>query len=220
MNKVTILISDNHPLLKSVHGCDYPSITVDPFNINTLDGVDFDETSLIIDLTCFDRNSKMDLYEHLDNVYDGPIISDLTINWGKYLITQYENVVGAVACAFYSPKKCFELYQKDNEYEETTFKVFKDLGYDLEIVNHVGIGFTYPRVISQIINEAFFAKEENLATQADIDKAMCYGVNYPHGPFEWCEKIGVEKVIMLLEELREVTGDARYRPSRLLRMNL
>lgn len=220
MSKVTILVSENHPLIKNVHGCDYPSITVDPFNINTLDAVDFEETDLIIDLSSFDRNSKMDLYEHLDQIYEGPIVSDLSINWGEYLVSQYENVVAAVAAAFYSPKKCFELYQKDNEYEEITFKVFKDLGYDLEIVNHVGIGFTYPRVISQIINEAYFSKEENLATQADIDKAMRFGVNYPLGPFEWCEKIGVEKIIMLLEELREVTGDARYRPSRLLRMNL
>ncbi len=219
MNK-TILISENHPLLKNVQGSDFPSIVVDPFSINTLDGVDFDETDLLIDLTSFDRNSKMDLYEHLDQVYEGPIVSDLSINWGEYLVSQYENVVGAVAAAFYSPKSCFELYLKDDTFEQAIFEVFKKLGFDLELVEHVGIGFTYPRVISQIINEAYFAKEEKLASNADIDKAMMFGVNYPLGPFEWAQKIGLEKIIMLLEELREVTGDARYRPSRLLRMNL
>ncbi|MFG1499268.1 3-hydroxyacyl-CoA dehydrogenase family protein [Halobacteriovorax sp. XZX-3] len=219
MNK-TILVSDNHPLYKNVLGSEYPSIVVDPYSINTLDGVDFDETDLIVDLTCFDRNSKMDLYEHLDIVFDGPIVSDLTVNWGEYLIGQYENVLGAVAAAFYSPKSCFEFYMKDDSIEEAAFDVFKKLGFDLEIVNHIGIGFTYPRVISQIINEAYFAKEEALASNSDIDKAMKFGVNYPLGPFEWADKIGIEKILILLEELREITGDARYRPSRLLRMNL
>lgn len=219
MNK-KILISDNHPLFNKVQHSDFVSLVVDPYSINTLDGVDFDDVDLLIDLTCFDRNSKMDLYEHLDIVFEGPIVSDLTINWGEYLVTQYENLIGAVAAGFYSPKNCFELYLKDNQYEEATYEVFKKLGYDLELVEHVGIGFTYPRVISQIINEAFFAKEEHLASNADIDKAMMFGVNYPLGPFEWAQKIGPDKIIMLLEELREVTGDMRYRPSRLLRMNL
>ena len=58
MNK-SILISDNHPLLPVIQSCEYCSIVVDPFSINTLDGVDFDNTDLIIDLTCFDRNLKM-----------------------------------------------------------------------------------------------------------------------------------------------------------------
>ena len=219
MNK-TILISENHPLLKKVQASDYKSLLIDPFSINVMDGVDFDETDLVIDLTSFDRNSKMDLFDHLNIVYDGPIVSDLSINWGEYLITQYENVVGGLASAFYSPKNNFEFYCDEQDMIPVVEKVFNDLGYNLELVSHIGIGFTYPRVISQIINEAYFSKEENLASNADIDKAMKFGVNYPLGPFEWAEKIGLEKIILLLDELREVTGDNRYRPSRLMRLNL
>lgn len=41
------------------------------------------------------------------------------------------------------------------------------------------------RVISCIVNEAFLALSEGVATAEDIDRAMKLGANYPKGPFEW-----------------------------------
>src|SRR5215216_5038622 len=46
------------------------------------------------------------------------------------------------------------------------------------------------RVISCIVNEAFLALSEGVATAEDIDRAMKHGANYPKGPFEWGEEIG------------------------------
>ena len=44
------------------------------------------------------------------------------------------------------------------------------------------IGFIAPRIIAMIINEAFFAKEQQVSTEAEIDIAMKLGTNYPKGP--------------------------------------
>jgi 3-hydroxybutyryl-CoA dehydrogenase len=40
---------------------------------------------------------------------------------------------------------------------------------------------------------------------------MSFGVNYPHGPFEWASKIGHQKIVALLDELYTQTKEPRYR---------
>jgi 3-hydroxybutyryl-CoA dehydrogenase len=75
-------------------------------------------------------------------------------------------------------------------------------------------GFIAPRILSMIINEAYFAKEQNVSTETEIDTAMKLGTNYPKGPFEWKEEIGISNILMLLENLSK--SDIRYKPSQFL----
>lgn len=75
-------------------------------------------------------------------------------------------------------------------------------------------GFITPRIIAQIINEAFLAMEEKVSTKEEIDTAMKLGTNYPYGPFEWAEKIGLKNIYDLLNILAE--KEDRYKPSTLL----
>jgi 3-hydroxybutyryl-CoA dehydrogenase len=75
-------------------------------------------------------------------------------------------------------------------------------------------GFISARVVSMIINEAWFALEENVSTKEEIDIAMKLGTNYPYGPFEWGEKIGLRNIAGLLSEL-SIT-EKRYLPAPLL----
>jgi 3-hydroxybutyryl-CoA dehydrogenase len=72
-------------------------------------------------------------------------------------------------------------------------------------------GFISARIISMIINEAYFALENNVSTKDDIDIAMKLGTNYPYGPFEWANIIGEKNVFLLLKKL--ATSDERYKPS-------
>lgn len=72
-------------------------------------------------------------------------------------------------------------------------------------------GFVAARVVSMIINEAFLAIEEGVTDEASIDIAMKLGTNYPYGPFEWSQKIGVSRINRLLELLAE--KEERYRPA-------
>ena len=73
------------------------------------------------------------------------------------------------------------------------------------------VGMVTPRVICMIINEAYYTAQEGTATRTDIDMAMKLGTNYPFGPFEWCQRIGVRHVYELLEALYEDTHDERYK---------
>ena len=75
-------------------------------------------------------------------------------------------------------------------------------------------GFISSRVISMIINEAYFTLEENVSTKEEIDIAMKLGTNYPFGPFEWSKKIGLKKIADLLKEL--FITEKRYEAASLL----
>ena len=75
-------------------------------------------------------------------------------------------------------------------------------------------GLVTPRIISMIINEAYFALQEGVTTKSETDIALKLGTNYPYGPFEWCDRIGIKKVFSLLQFLSK--ENIRYQPSELL----
>lgn len=77
-------------------------------------------------------------------------------------------------------------------------------------------GMVTPRVVCMIINEAYFTVEEHTASREDVDTSMKMGTNYPYGPFEWCEKIGIRNVCEVLQAVYRETGNERYRISSLL----
>lgn len=75
-------------------------------------------------------------------------------------------------------------------------------------------GFISPRVISMIINEAWFALEEEVSSKEDIDTAMKLGTNYPYGPFEWGNLVGIKHIYALLKKLEQT--NPLYKPASLL----
>jgi 3-hydroxybutyryl-CoA dehydrogenase len=79
------------------------------------------------------------------------------------------------------------------------------------------LGMVTPRVICMIINEAYYTVQEGTATREDIDLAMKLGTNYPYGPFEWCERIGLTNVYELLQAVYNDTKDDRYKVSALMK---
>jgi 3-hydroxybutyryl-CoA dehydrogenase len=92
-------------------------------------------------------------------------------------------------------------------------RIFKSFNKTAEWVPDVP-GFISARIISMIINEAYFSLEEKVSGKNEIDTAMKLGTNYPYGPFEWSERIGLRKIYELLSALSNT--DPRYTPATLL----
>lgn len=103
--------------------------------------------------------------------------------------------------------------------EERLEQVCKQLETDFVCVED-SIGGVTPRVICMIINEAYYTLEDGTANRTDIDLAMKLGTNYPYGPFEWAQLIGIDNVIKLLDALYMDTKDERYKVCDLLRSEL
>lgn len=75
-------------------------------------------------------------------------------------------------------------------------------------------GFISARIVSAMINEAYFALGEGISSKEEIDLAMKTGTNYPYGPFEWSKLIGLTNILALLNKMAET--DNSYLPSPLL----
>jgi 3-hydroxybutyryl-CoA dehydrogenase len=73
------------------------------------------------------------------------------------------------------------------------------------------------RTVAMIINESLDALQKGVASEEDIDTAMRLGVNYPCGPVAWGERLGWQRLLILLENLQRHYGEERYRPCSLLR---
>jgi len=101
--------------------------------------------------------------------------------------------------------------------KKNTVPVFNCFNKKTEWVADVP-GFITARIISMIVNEAYFALEQQVSTKDEIDIAMKTGTNYPYGPFEWGKLIGIKNIYALLMELSRL--DKRYQPSDLLKQEI
>jgi len=78
-------------------------------------------------------------------------------------------------------------------------------------------GFVTNRIVTLVLNEAAKLLEENLASIEDIDKIEKLSHNWPMGPFELADMVGIDVVVDLLEGIYQQTGWERYKPAPLLK---
>ncbi len=119
---------------------------------------------------------------------------------------------------FFPDAAVVEVMLPDADAAKVSFleEYFKLLGKEIEVVGDT-VCFTGPRVLAMIINEAYFCLQERVASAEDIDTAMKLGTNYPRGPVEWGEQIGLDCVCAMLDALYAYYHQERYRCALLLR---
>jgi 3-hydroxybutyryl-CoA dehydrogenase len=93
---------------------------------------------------------------------------------------------------------------------------FGGLGLHVEWVADAP-GLALGRIVCQLVNEAAFALQRGVGSAEDIDTALRLGFNFPFGPLEWGDSIGLDHALAVLDALREELGEERYRAAPLLR---
>lgn len=88
------------------------------------------------------------------------------------------------------------------------------MGKETVIINEFP-GFVTSRISALVGNEAFYMLQEGLGSPEDIDKAIKLGLNYPMGPFELGDLVGLDTRLNNLKYLHEKLGE-KYRPAPLL----
>lgn len=130
-----------------------------------------------------------------------------------------ERLIGFGTFSNFKEGKLIEIapaLQSEPAYIPIAQDIFRMIGQETETVQDE-VGLVYPRILAMIINEAVFALAEGTASVEDIDEAMKKGTNYPLGPLEWAEKIGLDDVYAVLLGLHRHLGEERYRPAPLIR---
>jgi 3-hydroxybutyryl-CoA dehydrogenase len=181
-------------------------------------------TSLALELTNIDPLAKKNNLERFDKALaeTAPILSSsVTVtateqsSWisGKHrlvgiaaLPTLIRKPLVEIAPTIYSPKETLEIARI----------FFQSIGKEIEIVQD-RIGMVLPRILCRIINEAAFTITEDIATPQDIDTVLKLGINFPFGPIEWAEQIGLKQVHAVLMALHTDLQEERYRVTPLLR---
>ncbi|GIN21136.1 MAG TPA: 3-hydroxyacyl-CoA dehydrogenase [Bacillus bacterium] len=125
-----------------------------------------------------------------------------------------------IAMHFFNPVHKMPLVEiiRGLETNEETVEIIKKTAEKMDkqtVVIKEFPGFVTSRISALVGNEAFYMLQEGLGTPEDIDKAIKLGLNYPMGPFELADLVGLDARLNNLKYLHEKLGE-KYRPAPLL----
>lgn len=176
-----------------------------------------DQQDLIIDFTIEDDPHEFDIYASRSVVV---FLNTTKITLSEILHLCVDEIrctpVGFCGLPTLLNRSVLEISLRSERDEKKIKQVCQSLSTDYLLVDD-RVGMVTARVICMIINEAFYTVQEGTASREDIDLAMKLGTNYPWGPFEWCDRIGLRHVYEVLEALYEDTKDERYKICPLLK---
>ena len=180
---------------------------------NTIDETLFDNADVVFDLNLDDYPEEASKYNLINVLLVAGSLKCALLNICKSLNNKV-TIVGLNTLPGFLNRDILEMSALEKESKESFNKLFPDVKTQW-VKDRVGM--VSPRVLAMIINEACFTLEEGTANIEDIDKGMKLGTNYPFGPCEWADKIGVGQIFSLLSVLRKDTGDERFKICPLLK---
>jgi len=166
---------------------------------------------LVLDLIFDDRPEHALIYAKNPGipVLAGMVKTSLSDTMNQFAFEQGFNIMGCNFLPGFVNMPVMEVTVMDEGQKETLDNIMYKLGWEYALVADV-VGMVTPRVVCMIINEAYLTEQEGTASREDIDTSMRLGTNYPYGPFEWSERIGILHVYEVLKAIHDVTGDDRY----------
>lgn len=193
--------------------CEFSSI--DDNDLLSANLRDFD---IIFDLKFDDQKDQLKYYAGLKNtnVFVCAVKQQLASAINDYGRPIECNLIGINSLPSFINRNLAELSIANNLQLSLVQTVMEKLNWDYKVVED-RVGMVTPRIIFMIINEACYTLQEGTASISDIDTSMKLGTNYPFGPFEWANKVGIKHVYETLEAMYQDTHDARYKICPLLK---
>ncbi|MFQ5915210.1 MAG: 3-hydroxyacyl-CoA dehydrogenase family protein [Nitrospinota bacterium] len=180
------------------------------------------EADLVIEAIVEDMAAKLELFGRLDRIT--PQHAVLASNTSALSVTEMAGATArpgrVLGMHFFNPPHIMRLVEiiRGLETSEETLRtaegVARRMGKETVRVNE-SPGFVTSRINALVGNEAFRMLQEGVASAEDIDKAIRLGLNYPMGPLEMADMVGLDTRLHILEYLHRTLGD-RYRPPPLL----
>lgn len=180
------------------------------------------EASLIIEAVPENIDIKKSVFEKIDKF--APASCIFASNTSTMSPTEIGSYTGrpdkVIAMHFFNPVHKMKLVEivrgleTSDETAEYIRQASERMGKETVVVNEFP-GFVTSRISALVGNEAFYMLQEGVGTPEEIDKAIKLGLNYPMGPFELGDLVGLDTRLNNLKYLHEKLGE-KYRPAPLL----
>lgn len=167
---------------------------------------DLANCDLVIEAIPEQETLKFELFKQLDLIAKPTAIlasntSSISITKIAAATTKPERVVGMHFMNPVPVMKLVELIrglQTSQETYETVKHIAEKMGKTTTTSKDFP-GFIANRILMPMINEAFFALQEGLASPEDIDTTLKLGANHPMGPLTLADFIGLDTCVSILE---------------------
>jgi 3-hydroxybutyryl-CoA dehydrogenase len=180
------------------------------------------DADLVVEVVIEVMEVKKKVYQELEEIVPDHCLffsntSGLSLTEMAAITKRSDKFIGT---HFFNPVPVMRLLEVIKAYEtsDETLKAAlewgKKIGKETIVVNEAP-AFAVNRVLCVMLNEAFFALGEGIASAADIDKGMVLGCNHPIGPLALSDLVGLETLLHVVNGLHKELGD-KYRPAPLL----
>lgn len=181
------------------------------------------EMDLVIEAIVENESIKTQLFRQLDEILKASAI--IATNTSSISITRLaastQRADRFIGMHFMNPVPIMQLVEiipgiaTSADTTEAISTLAKDLGKTVTTSKDYP-GFVVNRILMPMINEAFTALMEGVASAQDIDAGMKLGTNQPMGPLALADFIGLDTCLAIMRVLHDGLGDSKYRPSPLL----
>ncbi len=182
-------------------------------------------SGLVIEAATEDPKLKLDLYRKISELVSEDTIlasntSSISITLLASATKRPENVCGM---HFFNPPQLMPLVEvimgnrTSQKTVDTVKEVSKTMGKETVLCKKDSPGFIVNRILVPALNEAVFLVQEGVADPEDIDKAVKLGLNWPMGPLQLLDYVGLDTTLNITQVFMQELQDSKYRPSPLLR---
>jgi 3-hydroxybutyryl-CoA dehydrogenase len=180
---------------------------------------------LVIEAATEDPKLKLELYRKVSELADREAVvasntSSISITLLASATKNPEKVCGM---HFFNPPQLMSLVEiiRGKKTSDETVGYVKGvsakLGKETVVCKKDSPGFLVNRILVPALNEATFLVQEGVADPEDIDKAIKLGLNWPMGPLQLLDYVGLDTTFNITQVFMNEFQDSKYRPSPLLR---
>jgi 3-hydroxybutyryl-CoA dehydrogenase len=182
-------------------------------------------SQLVIEAATEESNLKLDLYRRVSGLIGDDVVlasntSSISITLLASATKKPENVCGM---HFFNPPQLMPLVEvirgrlTTDETVDLVRQVSSKMGKETVLCKKDSPGFIVNRILVPALNEAVFLVQEGVADKEDIDKAVKLGLNWPMGPLQLLDYVGLDTTFNITQVFMQEFQDPKFRPSPLLR---